>query len=46
MLEKEESSCDENYDEVGDPSLMRAKFVIGQDLRDVLRFQYSRDKVT
>lgn len=38
MLEKEESLCDENQDEVGDPFLMQAKFVIGQDLRDVLRF--------
>ena len=36
MLEKEESLCDENQDEVGDPFLMQAKFVIGQDLRDVL----------
>ena len=38
MLEKEESLCDENQDEVGDPFLMQTKFVIGQDLRDVLRF--------
>ena len=38
MLKKEESLCDENQDEVGDPFLMQTKFVIGRDLRDVLRF--------
>ena len=38
MLEKDESLCDENQDEVGDPFLMQTKFVIGRDLRDVLRF--------
>ena len=37
MLKKEESLCDENQDEVGDPFLMQTKFVIGRDLRDVLR---------
>ena len=38
MLEKEESLCDENQDEVEDPFLRQPKFVIGQDLRDVLLF--------